>query len=79
MIRLSDMVPGHKMCCLCFEYIPYEELYVDSTGQKWDMCQPCGVYQNVTKRLLDSGMTKDEVIKSMSILTAWAIRETMEP
>ena len=41
MISITDMVPGHKMCCVCFNFIPYDELYVDNDGQKWDNCVPC--------------------------------------
>lgn len=32
----------HKMCCLCFEFIPVDELYVDGDGTRWDMCRTCG-------------------------------------
>lgn len=38
---LADMVPGHKMCCLCFEFVPFSDLYEDARGFKWDICKPC--------------------------------------
>ena len=40
-ISLTDIIPGHKMCCVCFNFIPYDELYIDDKGQKWDNCIPC--------------------------------------
>ena len=40
-VRLADLVPGHKMCCSCCELIPFDDLYVDEDGQKWDFCVPC--------------------------------------
>lgn len=27
-----------KMCCICFKMTPVEDLWVDSKGQKWDLC-----------------------------------------
>lgn len=32
----------HKMCCICFEFVPVEDLWRDEGGQRWDMCVPCG-------------------------------------
>lgn len=32
---------GKWLCCICMEFIPIEDLYVDSDGQKWDNCVPC--------------------------------------
>jgi len=32
----------HRMCCICFEYVPVDNLWRDENGQRWDMCQDCG-------------------------------------
>lgn len=32
-----------RMCPLCFEQKPLEELYVDPSGQRWDTCYQCQV------------------------------------
>lgn len=37
----------HRMCCICFEYIPVDELYVDDDGQKWDVCQKCELHEQL--------------------------------
>lgn len=32
----------HRMiCCLCIEWIDFEDLYVDESGSAWDYCKPC--------------------------------------
>jgi hypothetical protein len=49
-ISLSDIVPGHRMCCICFEYISIDSLYIDAKGQKWDECTPCGIAQSKVRR-----------------------------
>jgi hypothetical protein len=41
-IRRIDRGPGWRMCCICFEAIKIEDLWVDSTGITWDMCKECG-------------------------------------
>jgi hypothetical protein len=28
----------HKMCCVCFTMTPVEDLWVDDSGQRWDLC-----------------------------------------
>lgn len=39
--------PTHMMCCICFEYIPLEDLWTDESGQRWDVCKSC----NLTEQL----------------------------
>ncbi len=36
---LSRPGGGWVMCCICFEYRQPEGLYVDITGQMWDVCR----------------------------------------
>lgn len=31
----------HMMCCLCFEFIPLEDLYRCEHEARWDSCKPC--------------------------------------
>ena len=31
----------HQLCCICFDYILVEDLWVDEDGTKWDICQKC--------------------------------------
>jgi hypothetical protein len=31
--------PGECMCCICFEWTPVDELYVDDAGDVWDVCR----------------------------------------
>jgi hypothetical protein len=53
-IRLRDLVPaGHRMCCLCFEAIPVDQLWVDNDGMQWDMCVPCKAADDEAVRLRD--------------------------
>jgi hypothetical protein len=41
-IRLRDLVPaGYYLCCLCLEAIPVDMLWIDDTGVRWDICEPC--------------------------------------
>lgn len=37
----------HQLCCICFEYIPVEDLYKDEQGQKWDVCQKCNLMEQI--------------------------------
>lgn len=78
-VRLSDMVPGHKMCCICFEYIPVEDLFVDPSGQKWDLCNPCNAYQEVISGLLSLGYSKNETIALLRDLTRYLRPDRIEP
>lgn len=32
---------GKWLCCICIEFIPIKDLFVDKDGQKWDHCIPC--------------------------------------
>jgi len=55
-IRLRDMVPeGTVMCCLCFEAIPVDQLWVDNDGYKWDVCVPCKTMDDEAVRRRNSG------------------------
>lgn len=38
-----------KMCCLCFEMIVLDDLYVDEHGDRWDMCCACGVTERAAR------------------------------
>ena len=38
----STGVWTHKMCCICCEFVPLDELWIDCQGQKWDLFKPCG-------------------------------------
>lgn len=78
-VRLSDMVPGHKMCCICFEYIPYDDLWVDQDGQKWDMCKMDASYDIICKSLRESGYTRDQIIQIFLDLTPWYDPDRIEP
>lgn len=54
--RLSEIRDGdgritHKLCCICFQYIPFDELWVDDLGQRWDMCVGCGLAEQVLEEL----------------------------
>ena len=40
---------GMVQCCICFGRFGKEELYVDHTGTKWDMCKDCGISQEAGK------------------------------
>lgn len=42
MFRLSHPTPDIYMCCICFRMWHVDELYVDASGVKWDMCPKCG-------------------------------------
>jgi len=39
---LTRLTDGSVMCCICFEYTPPDQLWRDTRGQAWDVCQPCG-------------------------------------
>lgn len=41
----------HKMCCYCFEYVPFGELWVDDDGQRWDACEGCGLAEQEIAKL----------------------------
>lgn len=52
--RLSEVRDEHgelirKMCCLCFDFVPVDELFVDNAGDRWDMCRTCGQLEKGTK------------------------------
>lgn len=35
--------PNRRLICqICTEWTSYDDLYVDSNGDKWDICKPCG-------------------------------------
>ena len=42
MSSIPTIFPDGAMCCICFEWVPVEECWQDTEGQKWDMCGPCG-------------------------------------
>lgn len=69
MVRIADMVPGHKMCCLCFEFIPIDDLYVDREGQKWDTCKPCNAYEEVCIALRKAGWEREQILEILRQLT----------
>ena len=77
-VRFADMVPGHKMCPVCFEYTPFEDLWVDKDGQKWDMCRPCGAYNLFCGMLIDAGYDRPDIIKIFRYLTDRAVAVRME-
>lgn len=35
---LSRLDDGSVMCSICYEYKQPNELFVDASGQKWDVC-----------------------------------------
>lgn len=39
--RLDRLTDGRVMCCLCFGYVPRDQLATDADGQLTDVCQPC--------------------------------------
>lgn len=41
------------MCCICFGWSTHDELWVDATGQKWDVCETCGINQERVKTMGD--------------------------
>lgn len=38
---------GGVFCCICFEFVKFDDAYVDKDGQKWDMCNPCGEFEEL--------------------------------
>jgi hypothetical protein len=45
-VRVSELrdendVLTHKMCCLCFDFIPVEDLFICEHESRWDQCKPC--------------------------------------
>lgn len=53
---VQDGVLTHKMCCVCFEYIPVGELWQDENGQRWDVCRPCAKTEAMSKE--NEGVTE---------------------
>lgn len=33
---------GKVMCCLCFDRVEKDELFEDESGDRYDICKPCG-------------------------------------
>ena len=74
------MVPGHKMCCICFEYISLDDLWVDIDGQKYDMCRPCvGAYDVLAGLLVNAGYTNEQIIQTFKDLTTRFQADSIEP
>lgn len=76
---IADWIPGHKMCCICFEYIQVYDLWVDRDGQKWDMCKPCAAYEEVCKGLKSIGYTNEDIPTLLRALTENFFSATLEP
>ncbi len=38
----AECPDGKVMCCICFERVTKDELAIDASGARIDMCQPCG-------------------------------------
>jgi hypothetical protein len=38
---------GRVMCALCFDRVTKDELMKDMDGDLWDMCQRCGLIENL--------------------------------
>ena len=34
------------VCEICIEWTPFEKLYVDGSGNRWDICSDCGGKEN---------------------------------
>lgn len=37
-----DVVNNRLICQICCEWVLFVDLYVDSHGDTWDICKPCG-------------------------------------
>jgi hypothetical protein len=59
------------MCCICFEYTSFEDLWIDKDGT-WDMCWRCGWIESQFVRLRQAGLTRDEILDYMRSLTPLA-------
>lgn len=66
--RISDMIPGYKMCAICFEAVPVDDVYTDRHGDRWDMCVPCGTTEDVYSSLKKAGYTNEQVIDAFKII-----------
>ena len=38
-----DAENGRLICELCFEWVAFDELHTDTSGDKWDICAECGL------------------------------------
>jgi hypothetical protein len=48
-IDLTTSADGkRKMCCICMDWFPLEELFEDACGKKWDMCRGCAKDEDFT-------------------------------
>lgn len=74
---LNSQMPTHKGCCICFEFIPVEDLWKDVDGTKWDMCEPCGAYEEVCQSLKARGWTAPETFKLLRDLTRYYRPDSM--
>ena len=42
--RMSEHPGGRCLyCCICFTTLTPDMCWTDKSGQKWDICVPCGV------------------------------------
>lgn len=39
---IQTVTETHALCAICLEWFTHDALWVDSEGQKWDICQSCG-------------------------------------
>ena len=49
-LRASEHEHGRCLyCCICFTTLTPETAWADETGQKWDLCVPCGEQEEKEK------------------------------
>jgi hypothetical protein len=36
---------GKVMCCVCFNRVTTDKLYVDPDGDRWDICKECQAHE----------------------------------
>ena len=40
----------NHVCCMCWEELEPETIYIDADGQKWDQCKACKEYEDKIMR-----------------------------
>ncbi len=57
LVNVETNEVSHAMCCMCFNYIPLDECWMDDDGF-WDCCVPCMEANIQLKKDIDEGNIK---------------------
>ena len=74
---MNSQMPTHKGCCICFEFVPVEDLWQDLDGSRWDMCKPCGAYELICGLLSGMGYEREQILEIFKDLTRYFTPATM--